>query len=153
MFSGGDLKLNMSNTKEKHLDYLQNNIDRMNRCSFQMKGWTITIIAALLAICAAGIGTNHHGNYMFVLVGIVPTIVFYILDSYYLMKEKNLIKVYKIVAGISESSIDIKPLDIYPDLKEEQVRFREALKSPSELGMYIPTSLFVIAVTAILYFY
>lgn len=29
--------------KEKHLEFLQNNISRMNQCSFQMKGWAITI--------------------------------------------------------------------------------------------------------------
>lgn len=29
---------------EKHLEFLQANITRMNQCSFQMKGWAIAIV-------------------------------------------------------------------------------------------------------------
>lgn len=35
---------------EKHVEFLQNNIARMNQCSFQMKGWAITVISALVAV-------------------------------------------------------------------------------------------------------
>ena len=37
----------------KHLEFLQTNIARMNQCSFQMKGWAIAIVSALLAVYAA----------------------------------------------------------------------------------------------------
>ena len=35
---------------EKHLEFLQSNISRMNQCSFQMKGWAITLASALIAV-------------------------------------------------------------------------------------------------------
>ena len=35
-----------SKPNEKHLEFLQNNINRMNQCSFQMKGWAIPIASA-----------------------------------------------------------------------------------------------------------
>ena len=34
----------------KHLEFIQSNIARMNQCSFQMKGWMLTIVSALLAL-------------------------------------------------------------------------------------------------------
>jgi len=37
---------------EKHLECIQNSITRMNQCSFQMKGWAITLASALIALFA-----------------------------------------------------------------------------------------------------
>lgn len=39
----------------KHLEFIQSNIARMNQCSFQMKGWMLTIVSALLALYAGSI--------------------------------------------------------------------------------------------------
>ena len=43
----------MLEEKLKHLEFIQNAINRMNANSFQIKGWMITITAALLAILFA----------------------------------------------------------------------------------------------------
>lgn len=40
-------------SNEKHLEFIQNIITRMNTNSFQIKGWAVTIVYALLAIYAS----------------------------------------------------------------------------------------------------
>lgn len=48
---------------ETHLEFLQNNINRMNQCSFQMKGWAITVVSALIALYASSITEANSGNW------------------------------------------------------------------------------------------
>lgn len=71
----------MSQPNIKHLEFTQSVITRMNTNSFQLKGWTVTIVAALLAIFAS------TKNELFILVSLFPVCVFWTLDSYYLMQE------------------------------------------------------------------
>jgi hypothetical protein len=82
----------------------------MNTNSFQIKGWTVTIAAALLAIYAST--KNNH----FILVGIFPTIIFWFLDTYYLTQERRFRGLYNDVAGISNEPKELKPFEMRPDL-------------------------------------
>lgn len=50
-----------------------------------MKGWMITIVAGFLAIFAAGKVLNE----IFLFVAIAPTMLFWLLDAYYLQMEKK----------------------------------------------------------------
>lgn len=86
---------------EKHLEFLQNNITRMNQCSFQMKGWAITIVSALIALYVSTVSENCTGNTMYIFVAIAPTVLFWFLDAFYLSKEHKLIGIYNDVAGIT----------------------------------------------------
>lgn len=109
----------MNDYKIKHLEFIQSNISRMNQCSFQMKGWTITIVSALLALFAATLEDNRSGNVAFIFVAIVPTIIFWFLDSYYLQQEQKFRGIYDDVLGLSleEKRISVKyfemPLNKY----------------------------------------
>ncbi|MDM8533916.1 hypothetical protein QUF55_04335 [Clostridiaceae bacterium HSG29] len=84
----------MDNNKVKHLEFLQVNISRMNQCSFQLKGWSITIISALLAIYASSINDAGQGNAMYIFIAIIPAIIFWFLDSYYLKQERKFRGIY-----------------------------------------------------------
>ena len=84
----------MNEEKMKHLDFLQSNIARMNTCSFQMKGWAIAIVSALLAIYAGTIDSTSRGNAAFIFVAMVPTVLFWFLDSYYLCTERKMRDIY-----------------------------------------------------------
>ena len=75
--------------KLEHLKMIQTIITRMNTNSFQIKGWTITLISALLALYA-----NSENNIMYIGVAIIPTVVFWFLDSYYLKQEKKFRALY-----------------------------------------------------------
>lgn len=64
---------------EKHLEFLQSNISRMNQCSFQMKGWAITIVSALIAVYVATISNGCGGNQFFIFVAIAHSPYCFIL--------------------------------------------------------------------------
>jgi len=90
--------------KIKHLEFIQSNIARMNQCSFNMKGWAITILTALLAVYATSIGDSGKGNAIFILIAIVPTALFWFLDSYYLQQERKFRGIYNDVAELTPKS-------------------------------------------------
>ena len=98
--------------KVKHLEFVQSNIARMNQCSFQMKGWMITVVSAMLALYAASISSESgSGNNMFIYTAVVPTILFWYLDSYYLKQERKFRGVYNDLIGIS-SCVEVKEFEM-----------------------------------------
>lgn len=100
----------MANAKLKHLEFIQDVITRMNKNSFQIKGWTVTLVSALLAIFAS------TKNSYFILAAIVPVIIFWFLDSYYLSQERKFRGLYDDVADIADKPKEIKPFEMRPDL-------------------------------------
>ena len=92
----------MDQTTLTHLEFIQSNISRMNQCSFMIKGWTITIISALLALFAASKGNGQTGNTVYIFVAIVPTFIFWYLDSYYLQQERIFRGIYNAVINPSD---------------------------------------------------
>lgn len=124
---------------EKHLEFIQSNISRMNQCSFQMKGWAVTVLSAFLAIFASSATGDKTGNTMYLFLAIVPTALFWILDSIYLSKEHKMIALYNDVAKVSkeEDRLDIKPYEI-PLLKYRGWKYSvfKAMLSPTEIILY-----------------
>jgi hypothetical protein len=72
-----------------YLKIIQTVIDRMARCSFLIKGWSITIVAAILALDIRNL------NPWLSAVGFLPVLVFWLLDSYYLRRERLFSKLYE----------------------------------------------------------
>jgi hypothetical protein len=98
----------------KHLEFIQNAITRMGTNSFQMKGWAITIFAAVLALFAATGGVDA----LYLFIAIVPALLFWFLDAYYLQQERKFRGIYNDVARISgDNKQDVKlfamPLNLY----------------------------------------
>ena len=73
---------------EKHLDYIQNVINRMANNSFLIKGWTITFISLLFIL-----GVNDS-NYWLLVLSLLPLICFWNLDAYYLRQERLFRELY-----------------------------------------------------------
>lgn len=71
-----------------YLQFLQDNIARMNSNSAQAKGWCIAIVAALLAIF------SETKNELFVWICLIPTVLFCILDTLYLQQEHKFVGMY-----------------------------------------------------------
>ncbi len=130
----------MDNDKIKHLEFLQSNIARMNQCSFQMKGWTITIVSALLAVYASTIDEKSKGNVAFIFVAIAPVILFWLLDSYYLQQERKLRGIYNDVAELTSEKdrINVRsfefPLNQYTTCK---YCFIKVMWSKTEWPLYL----------------
>ena len=72
----------------KHLEIMQGVIARMAENSRYCKVWCVTLVAAALVLVART-GKAEHA-----LIALVPTALFYLLDSYYLMLEKGFRKSY-----------------------------------------------------------
>jgi hypothetical protein len=86
--------------KLKHLEFIQNVIDRMNRNSFLLKGWTITLISALFALAA------KDANIKFVLVSYIALPVFWMLDGFFISVERRFRDLYNEVSNKEETEID-----------------------------------------------
>ena len=98
----------MMENKIKHLEFIQSTITRMNQNSFQIKGWMITLVSALLALYASS------EKVVYILIAIVPAIVFWFLDAYYLQQERRFRGVYNDVAGLSpdNSRINVREFEM-----------------------------------------
>lgn len=94
--------------KMKHLEFIQAIITRMNKNSFCIKGWMVTIVSALLALAAS------NKNVVYIYIGIATTIVFWFLDSYYLQQERKFRGLYNDVAGLSKKAekVEIRTYDM-----------------------------------------
>jgi hypothetical protein len=114
--------------KHKHLEFLQGAINRMAGNLFLLKGWTITLIAALFALSA------KDSNQAYVLIAYFPTIVFWILDGYFLAQERRFRALYDHVRKLSEAEIDFS-MDTAPFRKDWRNTWRGAMLS-STLATY-----------------
>ena len=94
--------------KLKHLEFLQGIINRMANCSFMLKGWSVILVAALLALSVA-----TKEKVALISISFVPVIVFWILDGYYLWQERLFRAIYNAVREKDENEIDFEmnPLD------------------------------------------
>lgn len=73
----------MNEDQRKHLELLQVTITRMAVNSFLIKGWSVTLVAALFALAA------KDSERSFAIVSYFPCILFWCLDAYYLAQERK----------------------------------------------------------------
>lgn len=86
--------------KLKHLEFIQNVITRMNSNSFLVKGWTITLVSALFALAAKDANVNY------VLISYIVIPVFWVLDGFYISRERQYRDLYKVASAKDESVVD-----------------------------------------------
>ena len=84
----------------RYLEAIQRVIDRLSNTSFILKGWAVSLVAGLMALAA---NDTNHG---YVLVAYIPTVVFWLLDAYYLKQEHLFIRLYDDVRLKQEKDID-----------------------------------------------
>ena len=86
--------------KQKHLEFIQAVINRMAGNSFLLKGWAITLVAALFALSA------KDTNQSYIFIAYFPVIIFWILDGYFLSQERLFRDLYNHVRKLDEKEID-----------------------------------------------
>lgn len=79
---------------------IQGVINRMGSNSFLLKGWTITLVAALFALAM------KESSPRLMYVAYFPAVIFWALDGYYLWQERLFRKLYERVRITDEGSID-----------------------------------------------
>ena len=128
----------------KHLEFIQAIITRMGSNSFQMKGWMVAIVSALLAIYAG------KQNGLYALFAILPTTIFWFLDAYYLWQERKFRGLYNDVAKLSKDAKKIELFAMRPDLYTSgKYSFWDVLGSMTIMTLYLP----VILVLVVIYFF
>lgn len=79
----------------KHLEFIQNTIARQASHSFAVKGWSLTVSAAIYVYTAS------HLTWWLAIVAVLPAIAFSWLDAFYLRQERLFRELY---SDVSQSS-------------------------------------------------
>jgi hypothetical protein len=77
----------------KHLEMIQGVINRMSTYSSTIRGWTVTLVVALVALAA------KDGNLRYLYAGFLPALMFWGLDAYYLHLERGFRSLFESVAA------------------------------------------------------
>lgn len=93
----------------KPLEFMQAIIARLAGNSFQMKTWNVALATAAIGFAAAKDGRPAAAMY-----ALVPALVFWILDAYYLALEFRYRELYKGVIKSTSPSYDLEttPVDV-----------------------------------------
>lgn len=127
--------------KRKHLEFIQKTIVRMAGNLFFLRGWTITLIAALLALFTK---SSNSENIVFFLVVLI--FVFWILDGYFLSQERLFRDLYNHVRKLKEEQIDFS-MNVEEFKKYKKNTIIYAMFSSTLLLFYLPligAALFVV---------
>ena len=86
--------------KQKHLELIQNVINRLANSSIFLKGWTVIFVAAVLGFA------TKDSEPMYVWLAAIPTLSFWALDGYYLNQERLFRRLYDAVRDTEDYQID-----------------------------------------------
>ena len=124
-----------NDNKIKHLEMVQDVIKRMASNSFILKGWAVTLVAGIMALA------EKDTDKMYFLVAYIPIIIFWLLDSYYLLQERLYRKLYKKVCSTAEKDIDFSLSATKKDFGGGRNSFFACFVSITELFFYFPLAL------------
>lgn len=125
----------MDGGRKEHLQMIQGIIDRMGQNSFQLKGWTVTLAAALEVFL------KGEARPVWLFVPALPVVAFWLLDAWYLRRERLFRRLFDRVrtkSGAQDFSMDVRPFTA-----EIGSAFVVAM-SPTVIGFYGPILLAVI---------
>jgi len=77
----------------KEIDLIQNVIARMANNSFLLKGWIVSLVAVVLALTKDTIVATDLSYFSLILI--LPVVIFWYLDAFFLHKERCYIKLYE----------------------------------------------------------
>lgn len=103
--------------KIAHIQMIQGVINRMAGNSFLIKGWSVTLVAALFALAAV------NSNPLFVYLAYFPCFSFWALDAYFLRQERLFRKLYDHVRELLTTDIDFS-MDTSPFDADVESQFK-----------------------------
>lgn len=132
-------------TLHKEIDLIQSVISRMASNSFLLKGWLISLIAVILALTKDTLLTDDIKYLCLILM--LPVIVFWYLDAFFLHKEKCYRKLYDwVIKNRSTSEEFLYSLD-YSRFKNEVKGIFKIMFSRTLFPFYGITSIILIGIT------
>ena len=120
------------NKKIKHLEMIQEIIKRMASNSFMLKGWTVTLIAGIFVL------STKDADKLYFFIAYIPILVFWGLDSYYLLQERLYRSLYDKVRTLNENDIDFSMKATKKLFKSTNNKFCSCLFSKMEMWFYLP---------------
>ena len=116
---------------EKHLEFIENVIDRMGRNSFQCKTWCFSVITALMVYLFSQ-PDNDVLRLRVLLTSLTVIGAFFLLDTYYFHLEKGYRELYSMVAGLKGKGDIVRNYDMnVPDSAKGCLNYLKAMKSPA----------------------
>lgn len=120
--------MEVNESRIRYLEAIQRVIDRLSNTSFILKGWAVSLVAGLMALSASG--TNQG----YVLIAYIPTVVFWLLDAYFLMMERQYRKLFEKNSDLAQK---LERFTLKRD-KATFAMFADAAMSITMLMAYIP---------------
>lgn len=131
---------NIMENKIEHLKMVQNTISRMSANSFNLKGWSITLITGLIALYKNSLAIISP------LLFLLPLLAFWGLDAYYLYQERLFRNLYDKVRRNEINNFEMNP---FCDNTIDRIfEWRQCLFSCTELAFYIS----LILISCIIYY-
>ena len=128
----------------KHLEMTQSVIDRMGRNSFQLKGWSMTIIVAATVLIAR----TDLPSPFFVFVFLIPILGFWGLDGYFLCQEKLFRGIYDDVRKQVDTNFE---MNLKAQKNKPNCRWQDAFWSITLRSFYLMEVLLTIPMFAIVW--
>lgn len=130
----------------KHLEMIQAVVTRLAQNSFAYKAWAVALVSAILALAV------KNEAYPFVLVALLPALVFWGLDAFYLRQERLFRRLYDVVRGAYPDAPSPAPFSMqtkpYKDLDPKIASWLAVCISPTEVWLYGPI-IVVILISAV----
>lgn len=123
--------------KIKHLEFIQDIIDRQARNSFLLKGWVITLVAASFAL---SIKDEVFSKTVFVYFLVF---IFWVMDTYYLWQERKFRCLYDHVRKLKEDEVDFD-MNTKEIAKKAGCSLIDTVLSPTLLLFYLTLMIFTI---------
>jgi hypothetical protein len=133
-------------TPDKHIEFVQQIIARMNGNSFQLKTWAVTLTAGLFAL-------SERSNPWFPLLALIPIIVFWLIDAYYLQMERHYRDLYDHLCTNEANPAYARGHNYNLDPSHygiDEQSFWKIARSKTQIWIYLPLLISVGLVTAAL---
>lgn len=132
--------------KIKHLEMVQGVINRMAKNSFALKGWAVTLVAGIFALA------SRDADKLFCLIAYAPILIFWGLDSYYLLQERLYRALYNKIRAMSEEQIDFDMNTKLTEFKSCKNTWISCVASKTEILFYVPLALISTGIVLLTYF-
>lgn len=132
--------------KVQYLQMIQGVITRMASNSFALKGWAVTLVAAIFALSAKDADRRYF------LISYVPILVFWGLDTFYLRQER----LYRALYNKARQAPDNTPVDFSLTAttatlgEDKKFEYLNCFFSTTELWFYLPLAILCLAITIII---
>ncbi|PSK95391.1 hypothetical protein CLV63_11551 [Murinocardiopsis flavida] len=137
---------NPSEAQQQYLGFIQATITRHNSNSFLIKGWTLTVVGALVALAITQDNWAVGGS------AAVATLGFWWLDSFYLRQERLFRELYNEARAVP-ATVDLYDMNAEVYKTRTKTKWRLSIFTPTHVVFYGTFCCLSLALTGVLVLY